>query len=175
MDNYELPFFMDNCNIFTTAQNIYTQALLTDQKFDVLDSKADELLSAEIKDSGALENLLCEVAELGFLPIIKKLLSSGVNPSTTNSSGETPLFLATRGGHLGVIKLLLESDPSVIDVANDDGITPLMNICSTDFLGIVDFLLEHGADPTIKDKKGRTFIDYLKHDYHREKYSEKYF
>jgi len=60
-----------------------------------------------------------------------------------------------RGGHLEVVKLLLEhgADPNV---KNRDGKTPLHNAASEGHLEVVKLLLERGADPNVKDDDGNT-------------------
>ncbi|RYP80206.1 hypothetical protein DL770_006337 [Monosporascus sp. CRB-9-2] len=69
----------------------------------------------------------------------------------------TPLWLATRGRHKAVVKLLLETGKVDIDFKDKNGRTPLSWAAGDGHEAVVKLLLETGkADVYSKDKNGRT-------------------
>ncbi len=97
-----------------------------------------------------------------------KLLTSqkgNFDINARNEEGATPLIIAIKDNNIESVKSLLENnaDPNMTDSA---GTPPLMYVMksSVDFPDeIFMLLLEHGADPTIKDKRGRTADDSARH------------
>lgn len=55
-------------------------------------------------------------------------------------------MVAAQGGHIGTVKLLVEAGATV-DVADDEGMTPLLNAIKGNFGDIALYLVEHGANP----------------------------
>lgn len=90
---------------------------------------------------------LYSFAESGDLPAVRWLLDHGADPNNT-STGETALFKAVRHNHFEMVKLLIErgAEANVQDV---DGWTPLFCCQSVES---AEFLVQHGADPTITDQ-----------------------
>ncbi|KAK6811569.1 hypothetical protein RU639_012669 [Aspergillus parasiticus] len=93
-------------------------------------------------------------AECGQMQVIQKSIREGGNIQTRNTFCETPLLLACRGGHKGVVKLLLEHvDP---DATNDDGRTSLSIAAEHGHESVVQLLICHHADLQIKNDDGRS-------------------
>jgi len=93
---------------------------------------------------------LCSAAEYGHEDIMSFILSRGVKPDENNNA---PLRFATLNGHVGIVKLLLELDPS-------HGVDPaVMNnlvICCAASLGHTEIVrlllalpLSRGVDPSV--------------------------
>ena len=101
--------------------------------------------------------------------------ASDVNP--VNSVGRTPLFQAVRSGNLGDIDRLLKAGAR-LDIADKYGHTPAhvaaikagtnKQKASDHYFDILKKLQENGADMSLKDHRGRTVIDCLKHFAGRE-------
>eukprot|EP00049_Salpingoeca_infusionum_P009654 m.164136 g.164136 ORF g.164136 m.164136 type:complete len:1092 (+) comp14397_c0_seq1:251-3526(+) len=85
--------------------------------------------------------------------------------------GETALHLAIVKGHFDLVKLLVRTGVDINAVATghffdqdvgDKGIyfgsTPLHFAVCSHSLGVADYLLNHGADPTIQDRYGNTAL-----------------
>lgn len=61
--------------------------------------------------------------------------------------GITPLIAAIDGGHLDVVKALIESGKVNIHKPEADGSTPVVNAIRTRHLEIAEFLFSKGASP----------------------------
>jgi ankyrin repeat protein len=70
-------------------------------------------------------------------------------------AGRTPLIVAVEQGGSNVKKLLSSGFDVTIDAQDSIGATALMNATFRDHLATVQTLLAAGADPTIKDCRGR--------------------
>lgn len=79
----------------------------------------------------------------------------------------SPLFAAAAGGHLDVVKLLIERDADVnartktiklYDYCDDR--TPLMMACHGGYLDVASYLIEHGADIDLQDSIQDTCLHY---------------
>uniref|UniRef100_A0A8B9VDP1 Ankyrin repeat domain 39 n=1 Tax=Anas zonorhyncha TaxID=75864 RepID=A0A8B9VDP1_9AVES len=66
-----------------------------------------------------------------------------------------PQHYASRNGHLGVCRLLLQRGARC-DARTPGGATALHRACYCGHLPVVRLLLEHGADPSAADGDGRT-------------------
>ena len=150
------------------------------QNHHKLDFVGDSLVRlAVIRTSAAALKLL-----LGHGPDPNVL---GERRGRSSRGPETPLYTACNQGDLAKVQLLLEhgADPNIIckrgqialhaaadlddgarliepllkagsdmNATDKEGLTPLHLACSEE---VKDILLHHGADPSIKDNRGRTF------------------
>ena len=81
--------------------------------------------------------------------------------AAVNKPGWTPLHYAATGGHLEIIRLLLEHY-AYIDAESPNGSTPLMMAARYGSIDAVKLLLEEGADPTLKNEQGLSAVDFAK-------------
>ena len=79
--------------------------------------------------------------------------------------------------NLEVAKILVELGADINSICGKNKRTPLHNACAHDkiLLNIADYLLNLGADPTIKDKFGKTPISILQDNCTNLKLAKKYF
>ena len=109
---------------------------------------------------GKLEPRYCDkeplhlAAEGGHVDVVRELISQRVNIEVKSRSDDyTALFSALYANQPAVFKTLLESGANM--EALDDEFAPLHSACRKDIYdGIMDLLLEHGADPDIRGYKG---------------------
>ena len=92
----------------------------------------------------------------GQTEIVRKLIARDAD---VNKTGWTPLHYAATSAHLDIIELLLEHH-AYIDAESPNGTTPLMMAAKYGTPAAVKFLLEAGADPTLKNQLGLTATDF---------------
>lgn len=88
---------------------------------------------------------LHEAAKTGNATEVWHLLSGGARPNSIRYEGDnTPLILATAGGHVDVMEILLLNGAKA-NFSNADGITPLGKAAEIGHIQAVEMLLAHGA------------------------------
>ena len=105
------------------------------------------------------ESPLMMAALKGHTALAKRLIERG---GDVNKTGWTPLHYAatsTAPGHMEIIKLLLE-ESAYIDAESPNGSTPLMMAAMYGTAEAAKLLMEEGADPTLKNAKGLSAIDF---------------
>lgn len=113
--------------------------------------------------SGGDVDTLYRAAGEGDTSRVMSLLESGVDVNARTSDDSYALNRAAVYNQDRTVRILLErgADPNV---QNSEGDTPL--ICATKYAGghaaIVKLLVEGGTDLMIKDKDGKTALDYAK-------------
>ncbi|CAG2059541.1 unnamed protein product [Timema podura] len=101
------------------------------------------------------------------------LIHSEAKLDLPDSDGNTPLHLSANNGHEGCVKALLYFAEHLgmrlnTNVANSHGDMPLHHAARWGYSGIVQILLEHGASPTIENKRKLTPMDFA-HSLHVSK------
>ena len=109
-----------------------------------------------------------EAASLSDCRFAALLLRAGANPNAL-SPGGSPLHRACNCGRENTALLLLENgaDPNLQD--QFEAKTPLhaaTEIMMNRDFAIVTMLLAHGADPSIRDKEGKTALNYAEKNEH---------
>lgn len=87
----------------------------------------------------------------GNLPKVKELIEN--DPKLINAKDDdfnTPLYLASKGGHKEIVKFLITKDADV-NVKNKDGWTPLHVATLLGYNEIVKFLIEAHSDVNVVD------------------------
>ena len=95
-------------------------------------------------------NAFAERAALGDTAAVELFLAAGVNPNARNSDGRTPLLLAAKRGHAGVLDTLLRNGAEAnMESHNNNleqGKTALMFAAEAGHVATVQTLLARGAD-----------------------------
>lgn len=104
---------------------------------------------------------LFEAVGRADIDLCRWLLESGFESNFLNYEGSNILHLGARSYNLELMKLLFKYNGD-INKQNNYGNTPLHQIKNMD---MVKFLIEHGADPNIRNYKGKNareeIIDYI--------------
>ena len=96
----------------------------------------------------------------GDLEITKLLVENGADIDAKDNEGWSALMEASYEGHLKVVKYLVEKGIDRVNVKDNDGWTALMRASWRGYLEIVQYLVEIGADINIKNKDGKTALDW---------------
>ena len=104
------------------------------------------------------ESELMLAALKGDVDICKLLIARDAD---VNKPGWAPLHYAATGGHIAVMRLLLDNH-AYIDAASPNGSTPLMMAARYGTNDAVKLLIDAGADPTLKNTQGMTAIDFAR-------------
>ena len=103
---------------------------------------------------------LMVAATKGKKQAVDFLLSKGANPSLRTSIGRNLLHAAVEGGDVSIVQTVLLLDIPVNSI-DKEGHTPLMiavsDVCNNK-LETLEFLLSKGADPFLKNEKGRNVL-----------------
>lgn len=94
----------------------------------------------------------------GQLAIVEELISAGVNPNHRNMDGTNALWASVVANSVPIADALLAAGAD-IDNQNDNGATVLMYAASNSKPEWVKYLLEKGADTTLKSLDDFTALD----------------
>lgn len=87
---------------------------------------------------------LHQAASHGDIAQLQELLADGGDLDAQDSSGETPLTLASLGGHLEIVQALIDRGAN-IQARNDGGLSPLHAAAYGGHAEVALWLVEHGA------------------------------
>jgi ankyrin repeat protein len=109
-------------------------------------------------------DIMFKAAVKGKDHVISALLDIGVKAHPVPGSGDdetlVPLQAAAYNGHLKCVKVLIEKGGVHVDARDEIGGTALIRASWGKHPEIVQWLLEHGADPTIKQVSGVNALDF---------------
>lgn len=93
--------------------------------------------------------------------ILKELLKRNVSLEVKHSVlGKYPIHTAVYFNNFEAVKLLLEKNKEYVNFQNDiDGWTPLQDAVLKGNIEIINYLLDNGANPLLKDKEGKNALD----------------
>jgi len=97
----------------------------------------------------------------GETDLVKAVLSTGIDPNVRGEDGTTPLIYATYYEHPDVVDVLLENKATDTNLQTySEGNSALIYASHSDQLMAANALLDHGANPNLKNKFGSTALDY---------------
>jgi Ankyrin repeats (many copies) len=98
-----------------------------------------------------------------FAEVINTLLQFVTPPPSKGSppwQGDPhPLNVAAMYGGVPDVEKILQRDPGAINAQDDEGMTPLAGAVVREQIGVMTFLLDHGADPNIPNMHGLTPLE----------------
>ncbi|XP_051779756.1 fibronectin type 3 and ankyrin repeat domains protein 1 isoform X1 [Erpetoichthys calabaricus] len=93
----------------------------------------------------------------GHLDIVKFLRTSGADWETCDRTGSTAMHWAADGGHINVIRFLINDSCKVDSKDNGSLWTPLMRVSAlSGNARVASLLIQAGADVNVQDKDGKT-------------------
>lgn len=102
------------------------------------------------------ETLLMRAAQVNAkLPIVKRLISAGIDVNARNTFGRSALHEAAAKGNVRTCELLIDAGAN-LDVSDIDGCTPLHEAASMGHKNVIKLLVSSGADTTLTETFGRT-------------------
>eukprot|EP00993_Chasmostoma_nieuportense_P004831 NODE_547_length_2094_cov_20.133706_g507_i0.p1 GENE.NODE_547_length_2094_cov_20.133706_g507_i0~~NODE_547_length_2094_cov_20.133706_g507_i0.p1 ORF type:complete len:666 (+),score=151.92 NODE_547_length_2094_cov_20.133706_g507_i0:54-2051(+) len=113
---------------------------------------------------------LWHAASRGYVQMVQMILMYDVAVDSINLTGETPLFIACRGGHLNICKHLIKHSAD-LEYPTTGG-TPLLCAATQGHLGVVRYLVAARANTLAQDGLGRTARALAKKYEHRQIYLE---
>jgi len=90
---------------------------------------------------------------------VDTLLENAANPNVADSKGRTPLHCAAFSGSCETIVPLILGGAKIDQPSESEGMTPLHFAALKGRRLVLNILLDQGADPTQKDKNGKTPLD----------------
>ncbi|WP_168205176.1 ankyrin repeat domain-containing protein [Bythopirellula goksoeyrii] len=104
----------------------------------------------------------------GHTPIVKLLLDDGAELDHRDALGRTALMFAATADNGETVELLIDAGADVNAVDTGEGFTSLMHAAAEGQLKVVQILLKHQADPTIRDVDGDTALDFATQNGHTD-------
>ena len=86
--------------------------------------------------------------------IISWFLSQDIDTSLADNKGVTPLHIAAYTNNIKAVEKILLLKQADINATDEKGTTPLHVAAHRASVDIISLLLENGADPSIRDKRG---------------------
>ncbi|KAJ5725862.1 Mg2+ transporter protein CorA-like/Zinc transport protein ZntB [Penicillium malachiteum] len=141
------------------------EKLLSNHESEILDSTSKAEASRTLESRNLREETpLLVAAQTGEegLEIVHYLLERGAELEVVNQSGDNALHIAARYGSLTLATKLFEQNHAkaklLLDVKNKSGATPLLFSAKYGRLEMVQYLLEHKASSTVRDKDENTAL-----------------
>lgn len=164
-----LRYFIDKTNIFLNEyhKERLLLAVVSSGNLDI----AKYLICDVHLDPSSLTSLLHNACYHGHVEIAKYLITELNFDPNVDVSGmlkTKPIHLAARMGHLCVLKYLLEEIECDVNSVNFFGHTPLFFAVCGSHLTIIQYLIEHNADPFPRDIRGNTPLHYAAFGNHFE-------
>ncbi|CAJ0593426.1 unnamed protein product [Cylicocyclus nassatus] len=106
-----------------------------------------------------LSNPLHEAARRGNLLFLKECIGNQVSVNSLDKSGSTALYWACHGGHVEIVKYLLELPGITVSSQNKIGDTALHAASWKGHTECVKLMLEHGANTWVRNRDQKLPID----------------
>ena len=118
-------------------------------------SKKRGTLRNKTQDGGSQERI--DAVAANTTNTVNNILTTEVDVNYTNKNGSTPLLVACRNGNLDIVRLLLAHGAIVNNP--DSNYSALNNAAISGHIGVVNKLLDRGADPTWVDRYKRSIVE----------------
>ena len=135
------------------------------------------ILKEEVNLKGTLLSVCCSQStdHKTQKGIIKLLLKNGVNINEIDKNGVTPIHRAVRFRNPKIVQFLIKNGADVNSIDKRSKSTPLHRAVvssgapstkgkTKEVIEIIKILIASGADPKIKNKLGKTPLDYVRNE-----------
>ncbi|CAF0860216.1 unnamed protein product [Didymodactylos carnosus] len=117
-------------------------------------------ISKDDKRNKKGETLIHQAVIKGDIERVKKLIMNGHAVNTKDFNSWTPLHEASASGNIPLMEILIKSGANINAPGGEDHLPPLHDLIINEKPNdCIKILIENGADPSVKDKKGRTAFD----------------
>lgn len=107
------------------------------------------------------KTLLHKAVKLKNYDLVALLLKYGANPNMKTNKGKAPIDIVNIDD-LRIVELLLQHGATLNpNLADKDGNTPLHFAAQENNIPFIELLIKYGGNPLIKNKEGKSAIDYL--------------
>lgn len=108
---------------------------------------------------------LFAAAGAGHIDVVTFLLTQGAEVDRKSNKGSTALYIACANGHLDIARILTYAGAG-LDSRDHKGLTPLHAAVGSpkSSLSVFSFLIQSGADITVKDNRNKLALDYAKRE-----------
>ena len=107
-------------------------------------SRAKDMVKYD-EEHGENISTLWKAAEMGYVPVVRALVTKGADMNKAENDGRTPLYIASQKGHVEVVRALLDRGADINQAENEGG-TPLFMASQNGHVEVVRVLLDRGAD-----------------------------
>ncbi|HYW96699.1 MAG TPA: ankyrin repeat domain-containing protein [Bacteroidales bacterium] len=104
----------------------------------------------------------------GYTDIAKLLVTSGSRVNELDKEGRNALMYASTGNFPETVSLLLNNGAKINIADTKEHFTALMFAASEGQAKVAEILLQHGADPSMKDVDGDTALSFARQNKHEE-------
>lgn len=132
------------------------------ERLDMMDylNAAFDFIDMDVRDDTGFTPLILSIKKRD-INAVNTLIKQGASVDLSNmyDMGDSPLHYAVNQGDFTIVELLITYHANLNSV-NIEGMTPLMYSCQSNNSGIIEYLIENGADPIIRDRYNNSSLHY---------------
>lgn len=121
---------------------------------EIINHPSIDIEAIDTEGRSLLQNLIVN----GYNAVAKMLISKGVNLNNTDHRKRNALYDAVSYGDKSFIQFLLQQQKLELNFIDDDGNSIMCHPQVLQDQSIAKLLLQAGIDPTLKNKKGKSYL-----------------